>query len=1048
VPPANPQNPVLHILDRIDSSKFNIAELINRLSASDISFWDHLEHHLGDNDFSPEFAMCNLVALGQKTPGGQKFREYHINSLIEFRSRTGKSLSAIALAYLNVNLAYTFTDLVHFDPEKYAEKSLIQFQSVQEVFTRRKYPREWAKIQSALAIVYRQRNHGNPSENLEQAIVCSQRAMSEPSFVSDSKNHGRTLNELGLLYRRKVTGNPGENQEQAINYFRKSLNYYTKEEFPYEWSMVQANLGNALLLRIRGKRSSNLERAINYFQSAAEIRTKNKYPAPWGWMQLALGNVYKVRLTGDPLANYNEAIRYYKNALTVFSKKEHPRFWAGLQISLSDIFRLNFHGETASNIEQALLHCRNALKIWHFSHSPYDWAYSQMVKGRVYLARKKGRKQVNLDHAKSSFRAALKVFSKELYPDNWADIQVDLGNSYNTDTVDRKDIEKAIEYYHKALSIHSRNTYPVKWALTKLRLGDAQAKLDQFIPESLLDEAIVNLETAVAELRSNVFPGYIRSGLIQLGDLRIRQNNFSGAITAYLAAFEADKDILQQTVLTRQRENEIQAGSALYFNLAWAYLQINKPQKALKWLEKGKNRRMAWVLALDRTQLKKLKEDDFIQFKLLNQRLTALDNEQEQPNRSWNFIAEDIRSTRKQLQNLISNIRNYEESFLDYNFSLKDCHWVFQKPDIAVVEFLFTSFGSAVFILTSNKEEIHVETLTADTFDKADLNGIVSRWIKRYSKFKSSSQTDNEKHKLGNYIQRMMNNFTVNYFLPAYEKLKKDNVKWIILVPHLSSHILPLHLINQSKHHYLTDDFDLSFAPGLKILNQLDSLPMSTEKNFAGIADPLFDLQNALDEVKSISRMFTGKVNLSIGFDASNAEVSSRVKNVEYVHFACHAQFDLDRSEQTGILLFDTGLDDEQNLSKSTDLITDKTNSEKLTFRIPYRLTALKEIVRKFHLKPGTMVTLSACESGLQRNCDSADEFIGLPGAFFMTGASCVVSSLWLVDDIATRQLMEKFYKYHVIHGFPVSAALQKAQQALRLHGKYCVPSAGMREIV
>jgi CHAT domain-containing protein len=61
------------------------------------------------------------------------------------------------------------------------------------------------------------------------------------------------------------------------------------------------------------------------------------------------------------------------------------------------------------------------------------------------------------------------------------------------------------------------------------------------------------------------------------------------------------------------------------------------------------------------------------------------------------------------------------------------------------------------------------------------------------------------------------------------------------------------------------------------------------------------------------------------------------------------------------------------------------------------------------------LVTLSACETGITDIVKgSADEFVGLPASFMLTGVPCVVSSLWLIPDIPTSLLMERFYFNHV----------------------------------
>jgi CHAT domain-containing protein len=87
------------------------------------------------------------------------------------------------------------------------------------------------------------------------------------------------------------------------------------------------------------------------------------------------------------------------------------------------------------------------------------------------------------------------------------------------------------------------------------------------------------------------------------------------------------------------------------------------------------------------------------------------------------------------------------------------------------------------------------------------------------------------------------------------------------------------------------------------------------------------------------------------------------------------------------------------------------------------------------------LVVLSACDTGLGV-VEPGQGIHGLRRAFVAAGAETVVTSLWQVDDDATRVLMESYYR-HLRAGEGRSAALRDAMLGLRkthAHPYYWAP--------
>ncbi|MBD1903802.1 MULTISPECIES: CHAT domain-containing protein [Cyanophyceae] len=250
---------------------------------------------------------------------------------------------------------------------------------------------------------------------------------------------------------------------------------------------------------------------------------------------------------------------------------------------------------------------------------------------------------------------------------------------------------------------------------------------------------------------------------------------------------------------------------------------------------------------------------------------------------------------------------------------------------------------------------------------------------------------------------------------PIANLLPTDPQARVIFIPQSALFLVPFPALIDASGQYLIEKHTILTAPSIQALdltrkqrqrlgnskrgagigNQISNSQMlivgnplmpKVRNSKTGTKEQLSYLKGAEKEAQAIAQFFNAPVLL--GKQATERAIKQRIFNARIVHLATHGLLDYGTPEDTGVLDFPGAValapgEGEDGLLTSTEIQQMKLKAE--------------------------LVVLSACDTGQGRL--TGDGVIGLSRSFISAGVPSVLVSLWAVDDAATTELMQEFYK-------------------------------------
>ncbi len=305
------------------------------------------------------------------------------------------------------------------------EQAIGVYEDALKVFSRKRYPQEWATVQINLGNAYdlmAQRAGGmtyykKAIEAFRQALKIYTKQLDPDAWAGLQNNIGNELSAMA------DGGDAKKNLTQAIEAFHGALTVWTREKVPVQWAMAEANL--AVSMRQLGDLQDGtemLEASVAAFNDVLEVRTRDKQPVDWASTQNNLGAaLLSLGQRGKGSDYFKQSIDAFDKAQEVITRARDPFTWATLTYNIGRAYR--FMGDAEDSVllyRKALEQMDLALTELKRDKSPVIWGKTHSVRGEILLAiGTRTHDKATLLAARDAFITARDIFREQHYSSNF-----------------------------------------------------------------------------------------------------------------------------------------------------------------------------------------------------------------------------------------------------------------------------------------------------------------------------------------------------------------------------------------------------------------------------------------------------------------------------------------------------------------------------------------------------------------------------------------------------------------------------------------------------
>ncbi|WP_287312550.1 CHAT domain-containing protein [Moorena sp. SIO1G6] len=240
---------------------------------------------------------------------------------------------------------------------------------------------------------------------------------------------------------------------------------------------------------------------------------------------------------------------------------------------------------------------------------------------------------------------------------------------------------------------------------------------------------------------------------------------------------------------------------------------------------------------------------------------------------------------------------------------------------------------------------------------------------------------------------------------PVEVELANSNIRTLVFIPDGGLRDLPMSVLYDGER-YSIEKYSIAVAPSLQLIDPKANVRQNVSVLTAGVSETrphrpnLGALPGVKVELENIKGQIPSLILLNESFTESNFNTVVNSSGYEIVHLATHGQVS-SVAEETFLLTWD----DVINLNELNTLISADQKQE----------------------NPIELLVLSACTTAV----GDSRAALGLAGIAVRGGARSTIASLWTADDLATTELMTRFYQRLATGQVTKAEALRQAQLEL-----------------